>query len=337
MSSSLLDIFVVLLYYIAYNILWEEVKSMGDHSHHSHEGIFSFLTEHLGEAGRFLDEVVFHGLIEVLILLPFLYLTYLLMEFIEHKASAKTRSLMVSAGRLGPLAGAPLGAVPQCGFSSVASNLYAGRVITMGTLVAVFLSTSDEMLPILVAGNVNITTVLLIILYKIAVAIVAGFAIDLVLRLMGGGKREINIDDLCDEDGCHCEKGIFLSALHHTVSVGLWCLAVVMGIGTLIFFLGEQTLAALVIDVPVLSHLICAIIGLIPNCAASVALSNLALSGIITSGEMIAGLFSAAGVGMFVLFKINKRIKENLVIVGLVVAIGAIFGFIADLIPALAI
>ena len=206
-----------------------------NHSHHSHNGLFSFLTEHLGEVGRFIDEVIFHGLLEVLILLPFLYLTYLLMEFIEHKASAKARSVMARAGKLGPLAGAPLGAVPQCGFSSVASNLFAGRVITMGTLVAVFLSTSDEMLPILIAGNADLTAVLLIMVYKIVVAIAAGFAIDLVLRIMGRGKDEINIDDICDEDGCHCEDGIFISALHHTVSVGLWCLGVVMAIGALVY------------------------------------------------------------------------------------------------------
>ncbi|MBR2930053.1 MAG: arsenic efflux protein [Clostridia bacterium] len=299
-------------------------------AHGEHISLFS---EHLGELGHFLDEVVVHGLIEVLILIPFLYLTYLAMEFIEHKASDKTKAAMSKAGRLGPLVAAPLGALPQCGFSTVASNLYTGRVITLGTLVAVFLSTSDEMIPILIAGNVNIATVLLIILYKIVVAIAAGFAIDLVLRLLGKKKSEINIDEICDEDGCHCEDGIFLSALHHTVSVGLWCLAVVLSLNALVYFVGTEVLAAAVIDVPVLSHLICALIGLIPNCAASVALSSLALEGIITSGEMIAGLFSAAGVGMFVLFRMNKHLKENLLVVGLVVAIGTLFGALADLIP----
>ena len=189
------------------------------------------------------------------------------------------------------------------------------------------------MIPILVAGSVPITTVLLIIVYKIAVAVVAGFAIDLTLKLFGRGTGEINIDEICDEDGCHCEEGIFLSALHHTVSVGLWCLAAVMGIGTLIFFVGQENLAAIVIDLPVLSHLICALIGLIPNCAASVALSQLALGGIITLGEMIAGLFSAGGVGMLVLFKMNKCKRENWTIVLLLVLIGTAFGAIADLIP----
>ena len=306
-------------------------------SHASHAGIFDFLTEHLGEFGRFLDEVVLHGIFELLILIPFLYLTYLLMEFIEHKASDKTRAAMTKAGKLGPLVGAPLGALPQCGFSAVASNLYTGRVITLGTLVAVFLSTSDEMIPILLAGSVDIVTVLLIIIYKIVVAVLAGVAIDLISRLVGRDKGEINIDEICDEDGCHCERGIFLSALHHTVSVGRWCLAVIMAIGTLVFFLGTETLAAIVPDIPLVSHFICALIGLIPNCAASVALSELALGGIITTGEMISGLFSAAGVGLFVLFKVNKRHKENLMVVVLLLVIGTVFGAIADLIPWMAI
>ena len=306
-------------------------------SHESHEGIFHFLTENLGEFGRFIDEVIFHGITEILVLIPFLFLTYLLMEFIEHNASDKTRSAMTKAGRLGPLVGAPLGALPQCGFSTVAANLFCGRVISMGTLVAVFLSTSDEMLPVLIAGNVDITVVLLIILYKILVGAVAGLVIDFVLRLIKPEKDQIDIDGMCDEEGCKCESGIFRSALHHTVSVGLWCLIVVLSINTLIFFIGSEFLASIIIDIPVLGHLICALIGLIPNCVASVLLSELAVSGIISSGEMIAGLFSAAGVGMFVLFKVNKRRKENLIIVLLVLAIGALFGAVADLIPPLAI
>ena len=297
--------------------------------HGEHGGLF----ESLGEAGRFIDEVLIHGLSEVLILIPFLYLTYLLMEFIEHKASDKTRMLMSRAGRFGPLVGAPLGALPQCGFSTVASNLYTAKIITLGTLISVFLSTSDEMIPILLAGNVDIVTILLIIVYKILVGLVAGVIIDLVLRLLRKDNREIDIDEICDEDGCHCERGIFLSALHHTISVGLWCLAVILGLNALIFFVGTDTLGSIIPDIPLVGHLICALIGLIPNCAASVALTELALEGIITSGQMIAGLFSSAGVGMFVLFKMNKNIKENMLVVGLVLVIGVGFGFIADFIP----
>ncbi|MBR7117636.1 MAG: arsenic efflux protein [Clostridia bacterium] len=310
------------------------MENTGLHSSHgAHSGIFSFLTENLGEFGHFLDEVVIHGLLEALMLIPFLYLTYLLMEFIEHKASDKTRAAMAKAGRLGPLVGAPLGAIPQCGFSTVASNLYTGGVITLGTLVSVFLSTSDEMLPIFLAGNVDIVVVLLIIVYKIIVAIAAGFVIDLALKLLGKDEVKRNIDDICEEEGCHCERGIFLSALHHTVTVWLWCLAVILALNSLVFFVGTEHLAAIVPDIPVISHLICAVIGLIPNCAASVALSELALSGVISVGEMMAGLFSAAGVGLFVLFKMNKSKRENWLVVLLVLLVGTVFGAVADLIP----
>ena len=305
--------------------------------HGSHGSVADFLVDTLGKFGAFLDEVVLHSLLDVLNLLPFLFLTYLLMEFIEHKASEKMRALLGRVGGFGPIIGAAVGAVPQCGFSAAAANLYTGRVVTLGTLVAVFLSTSDEMIPILLGGNIQIDKLLLIIVYKIGVAAVAGLAVDLVLRLLGRAKGEINIDEICDEGGCHCEKGILRSALHHTLSVSLWCLAVIAAVGTLVFFIGEEALGAIVPDVPVLSHLICAAVGLIPNCAASVALASLASSGVITVGEMLAGLFAGAGVGIFVLFRMNKHPKENIAVVITVVLIGVIFGAVADLIPAFAI
>ncbi len=305
--------------------------------HGTHGGIFEFLHESFGEFGVFLDEVVLHGLIEMLTIVPFLFLTYLLMEFIEHRASDKVSGFMQGAGVLGPLVGGALGALPQCGFSASASNLYTGRVITLGTLVAVFLSTSDEMLPIFLAGDVDILKVVLIIIYKIVVAIIVGFGVDFAMRLMRRDKGDINIDEICGEDGCHCERGILRSALHHTLSVSLWCLGIILLLNAVVYFVGEEVIGAIIIDVPVLSHLICAIVGLIPNCAASVALSRLALSGFISTGEMLSGLFSAAGVGMFVLFKMNKRVKENLMVVAIVVIAGVFFGLIADLLPWLSI
>ncbi len=305
--------------------------------HGTHGGIFEFLHTSLGSFGVFLDEVVLHGILEMLTILPFLFLTYLLMEFIEHKASDKVRAFMHRAGGFGPLVGAALGALPQCGFSASASNLYTGRVITLGTLIAVFLSTSDEMLPIFLAGDVDIGKVMLIIIYKIIVAIIAGFAVDIVVRLTRRGEGEISIDEMCGEDGCHCEEGILRSAIHHTVSVSLWCLGIILSLNALVYFVGEDVIGAIIVDIPVLSHALCALVGLIPNCAASVALSRLAISGFITTGEMLAGLFSAAGVGMFVLFKVNKRIKENLTVVAVVVLVGIIFGFLADFIPYLKI
>ena len=296
--------------------------------HATHSGVFM----RLGSLGHFLDEVVFHAFLDTLKLVLLLFLTYLLMEFIEHKASDKAKSVMTRAGNFGPAIGGAFGAVPQCGFSAAAANLYTGRVITLGTLVAVFLSTSDEMLPIMIAGNIKISKVLLIILYKIAVGIAAGFAIDATLKLLNVKREEINIDEICDNDNCHCERGIFFSALHHTVSVSVFILLVSIGINAVIFFVGYDSLSSGVLSLPVISHLLCAIIGLVPNCASSVALTRLAMSGVVSVGAMMSGLFAGAGVGLLVLFKMNKRVKENVIVIALLVGIGLIFGLLADLI-----
>ena len=292
---------------------------------HTEEGLIGFL-----------DEVILHGLLDTLTLIPFLFLTYLLMEFIEHKATGKTTAFIKRAGSLGPLPAALLGAIPQCGFSAAAANLYTGRVITLGSLVAVFLSTSDEMLPVLLSGGFPLTDALIIVSYKALVAVAVGFAVDGVLRLFGKGKEEINIDELCDADDCHCERGILHSALHHTITTGLFLFLVTLFINAVIFFVGEDALAMLMYNKPFISHAIAAVFGLIPNCAASVTLATFASEGLITAGTMMAGLFSGSGVGILVLFKINKNLKQNLAITALLVASGFIFGLLADFIPFLA-
>ena len=289
----------------------------GEHS----EGIVSFL-----------EEVLLHGIIDTAIILPFLFLAYLLMEFIEHKASEKAKGLMEKSGVLGPLIGGVAGAIPQCGFSAAASNFYTGKVITLGTLIAVFLSTSDEMLAIMVAGKASITLIATVILYKAAVGIIVGFAVDGILSFIGRGKEKINIDEICDNDNCRCENGIWRSALHHTFSVGSFILLITVLINALIFFVGSETLASVMYDKPVISHIIAAILGLIPNCAVSVALTNLCLEGFITAGTMISGLFSGAGVGLLILFKVNKNLKENLIVTAILFSAATVFGIVADLI-----
>ena len=301
-----------------------------EHSHHS--GLAHFLSERLGKFGEFLDEVVFHGFIDTLKLVLFLFLTYLLMEFIEHKASDKVKSTMTKAGSFGPLLGGVFGAVPQCGFSAAAANLYTGRVITLGTLVAVFLSTSDEMLPILIAGSMDVSKVLLIIAYKCAVGIVMGFAIDITMKLVKVKKEDINIDEICDNDDCHCENGIVRSALHHTLSVSFFVFLVTLAVNALVFFVGEEALSGTLFALPVISHILSALVGLIPNCASSVALTRLAMSGVISTGSMMSGLFAGAGVGLLILFKMNRRPKENIAVVAMLVLIGVLFGILADLI-----
>ncbi len=294
----------------------------------------AFLHAHSEGSGvlHVLESVFLDGLLDTLKLVPFLFLTYLLMEFIEHRSADKTQRLVQRAGTLGPVIGGALGAVPQCGFSAAASNLYAGRVITVGTLVAVFLSTSDEMLPILLTGDIPVTTVLLILLYKALVGILVGFALDFALRLLNRNRDEINIDAICDEDNCHCERGILYSAIHHTLTISLFVLLVTFCINGLVLAVGEERLGNAVGALPVLSHIVAALVGLIPNCAASVVLSTLCAEGIISSGVMMAGLFSNAGVGLLVLFRVNKRLRENLLIVALLIIVGVVFGLLGDLI-----
>jgi hypothetical protein len=280
----------------------------------------------------FLEEVLLDGFLDTLKLIPFLFLTYLLMEFIEHRASDKALGFMKKSGNLGPLVGGAFGIAPQCAFSAVAANLYTGRVITLGTMLAVFLSTSDEMLPILIAENAQPKKILIILGYKAAVAIVMGFAVDILLRLLGRGKREINIDEICENDNCHCERGILHSAIHHTVTISIFVFVITLVLNSLIFFIGTERLSYLGDAAPVLSHLIFAILGLIPGCATSVAIATLGMNGIISTGAMLSGLFTGAGVGNIILWRLNSNKKENLFIMLTLVAIGFLFGFLADVI-----
>ncbi len=285
-----------------------------------------------GEMAHWATEIFLHGLLDTLKIIPFLFLTYLLMEFIEHRAGERAEGFMKRAGVFAPVVGGALGAVPQCGFSAAAANLYAGRIISVGTIVAVFLSTSDEMIPILVSGSVPVGTVVLVVLYKALVGIMVGLALDLALRLMKREPEAINIDAICDEDNCHCERGIWYSALHHTATISLFVLLVTLAINALVFFVGEENLGAVMYGKPFISHIIAAIFGLIPNCAASVALASLCAEGLITAGTMMSGLFSGAGVGLLVLCRVNKKPKENALIIGIVLAAGVLFGLLGDLI-----
>lgn len=278
----------------------------------------------------FLHEVLLDGLIDTAKLLPFLFLTYLVMEFIEHRAAAKAEHLLLRVGRFGPLLGGLFGAVPQCGFSVAAANLYAGHLLTAGTLVAVFLSTSDEMLPLLLSGGVRWQTILLLIGGKAAVGILVGFLFDLLFRRRGKEDSDLHIDELCDKDGCHCERGILRSALHHTLHITVFLLLVTLAINTLVFFVGAERLSAVMSSLPGVSHTIAALFGLIPNCAASVALTQFWMDGIITAGTMLAGLLPGAGLGLLVLFRVNPRQRENLLILAVLVACGVGFGVLAD-------
>lgn len=363
------------------------------------------LHAHGAEGESFLTEVLLHGLLECARLLPFLFVTYLLMEYIEHRAARRAEGFIRSSRGFAPVLGGLLGVVPQCGFSAAAANLYSGGIITVGTLVAVFLSTSDEMLPILISGNFSAAAIFSILGYKAVSAIICGVVIDLVMRKIKGkndsaaehshehhsheaehyhdsaehqdehshqhendsyehhengaqehidhhrhseaeahhahpSEKENRVEHSHDDEDCHicheghghCSKGVFASAIFHTLKTTGFVLFITLIINSAMFFIGEEELFAALPKLPVFSHLLAAIFGLIPNCAASVALTSLAASGIISSGEMLAGLFSGAGVGLAVLMRNKIERGKKILILAVLVAAGTVFGLLADLI-----
>ena len=278
-------------------------------------------------------DVIKDTLFDSIKLLPFLFLAYLLMEYLEHKTGNKTKGIVKKSGKLGPLWGGIIGIFPQCGFSAAAANLYAGKIITMGTLIAVFLSTSDEMLPILISEAAPASLILKILAIKLVVGIIAGFIIDLVINVIGKTKKvepEEAVGYMCEHDHCDCEHGIFKSALKHTINIFIFITIITFAINTLIHFIGEETIEKAIAGVPVLGILVSSIFGLIPNCAGSVIITELYLSNLISFGSMIAGLLVGSGIGILVLFKSNKNIKENLTITGLLMLVGIIVGLIID-------
>ena len=278
-------------------------------------------------------EVFEDAIIDSVKLIPFLFLTYLLMEYIEHKTKEKTKETIKKSGKYGPFIGALLGIVPQCGFSVSATNLYAARVITLGTLIAVYLSTSDEMLPIFLSEGVAIDIILKILAIKLIIGMIAGFLIDFVIRLKNKGNTEKEkIIDLCEKEHCHCEHGIFKSALKHTINIFIFIFVFTLIINLVIHLIGEENIAGFMLDRPILGPILSGIIGLIPNCASSVIITQMYLANLISIGTMIAGLLVSAGVGLAVLFRTNKGVKENIKITILLYAIGVVSGILLELI-----
>lgn len=275
-------------------------------------------------------DVIIDTLIDTFKLLPFLFLTYLIMEYIEHKTSSKTKEAIKKSGKFGPLLGGLVGIFPQCGFSVSATNLYAGRVITLGTLMAVYLSTSDEMLPILISEAAPISLILKILGIKLVIGIVVGFIIDMLHQFskkrnfFKNQPSESSIEKLCEHDHCHCEEGIFKSAIRHTISITLFIAIITFLINTVIFFIGEDNLSNLLGNTSFLAPILASLIGLIPNCAGSVILTKLFLSNVISASAMIGGLLVSSGVGLIVLFKINRPLKDSFKIVTLLYIISVI-------------
>lgn len=270
-------------------------------------------------------------------IIPILFLAYLLMEFLERHMSDRTTDLVRRSGRFGPVIGSLLGAFPQCGFSAAASSLYAGRVITVGTLLAVYLSTSDEMLPIFLSEQVPAGTIVRILGLKVGVGLLAGLLVDLGARATRKRRNQKLVDDIAIEEFCEHEHaheeedGIWLSALKHSLVILGWIFGISLVLNGLIAAIGEENLGGLVVNMPVVGELLAGLVGLIPNCAASVVITQLYLEGVIGVGPMMSGLLVGAGIGLVVLFKSNRGVKRNLSIVGILYLVGVFAGIVIDL------
>ncbi len=281
-------------------------------------------------------DALYDAVLDTAKITPFLFITYLCMEYLETHTEDRIQDLVKRAGWMGPFWGGLLGAVPQCGFSAAASNLYAGRTITLGTLIAIFLSTSDEMLPIMVSEAVPLSRILRILILKVFIGMICGFLIDSICHILKSRKtgqpedgESFQIERLCEKEHCHCEKGgIALSALKHTVNIILFVLVITFFLNLAFLYLGEDTLSAYIANRPIPGLLLSALIGLIPNCGASVLLTQMYLHGVLPASHLIAGLLDGAGVGLLILFRVNPEHKQNLGIVVLLYSLAVLSGLL---------
>lgn len=349
-----------------------------------------------------------HALEDTLALVPFLFVTYIALEALEHAAGTRANAVVRRAGAAGPVVGALLGVVPQCGFSAMAATLYAGRVVTLGTLVAVFLSTSDEMLPMLVAERVDSGLLFRVLGLKVLVALITGVLADLAIRALRknarvhaflrrtvlsvrrdgmegdvvdqmaeGGETAEHICRLCEQDHCGCghdhahthggehghehgndrghehadehvagcDRGhghdhshaggrfgivgsIVMSAVSHTVQVSLFIFLVTFALVLVLETVGEDALAAFLSGNQPLAVFASALVGLVPNCSASVVITQLYLEGVLGFAPLMAGLLTSAGVGYLVLFRTNRHPRENTVIVVGLFLVACVWGLV---------
>lgn len=273
-------------------------------------------------------------------ILPFLFLTYLVMEYVEHKMAENSKDMIRKSGKFGPFLGAVCGAVPQCGFSAAASNLYAGRMITRGTLLAIYLSTSDEMLPILISEQVPAMVIAKILGLKILIGMACGFLVDVIWakhqKIRAYAQKphkgeKFHIDQICENENCKCEEGILKSACRHTLHIFLF-----IGLFSVLFnicigAIGRENIESFILNKPVAGVFLSGIIGLIPNCAASIMITSLYLEGMMSFGAMMAGLLVGAGVGLLVLCRVNEDVKDNLLVIGLLYLCGIAGGIMIEI------
>lgn len=274
-----------------------------------------------------MKEIILETLIDSIKLLPFLFITFLLIELFEHKFTKKSKQIIQKNKKLGPLFGSILGIVPQCGFSVAATNLYITRIITLGTLFSVYLSTSDEMLPLLIAEKAPASLIIKILIIKVIFALIIGFIIDLIIK-----KENKPTYEICKDDHCDCKESIIKASIRHTINIFIFILISTFIINIILEYLGISYLENIFLKNNIFGSFITSLIGLIPNCASSVVLTELFLNKAISFGALIGGLLTGAGVALLVLFKENKNKKENIKIIVLLYLIGAISGVLIELI-----
>ncbi len=274
-----------------------------------------------------MKEIIIDTIIDALKLLPFLFITFVLLEYMEHKTSNHTKKIVEKSGKLGPIIGSFLGIFPQCGFSVAATNLYATKMVTLGTLIAVYLSTSDEMLPILISEQISIGLIIQILIIKVLAGIIIGILIDTIIKPKD---NETEIEEFCHNEHCHCEHGILKSSMKHTLHILCFIVITTFFLNVGFSYLGENTIKKLFLNNNPFSSFLTGLIGLIPNCGASVVVTELYLNHTITFGAMMAGLLTGSGIALLVLFKTNKNLKENLKILTILYSSGVVIGMFLD-------
>lgn len=279
-------------------------------------------------------DIIQDTLIDVIKLIPFLIITFYIIELLEHKFSSKTQKLMTNSKKIAPLIGSILGIFPQCGFSVMATNLYITRIISLGTLIAVYLSTSDEMLPIMLSRNIELSIILKILAIKLIVGIIIGFLVDYFTKKLTPKNQPIDLH-ICEEEHCHCDQSLLKSSLKHTINIVIFLLIVIFILNWTIEYIGIDTLSKMFLKDTPFAPFIASLVGLIPNCAASVTITELYLTNALSLGSTIAGLLTGSGVAILVLFRTNKNLSENLTILAIIYLSGSLIGFLINLITPL--
>ncbi len=270
-------------------------------------------------------------LLDNLLLLPFLFVTYLVLEMLEARADGALERSLGRTRHFGPLFGALSGAVPQCGFSAAAASLYAGGAITAGTLIAVFLSTSDELIPVLISEKVPVALVCKIVAVKVAAGLAVGFAVNAVMNLLGKGGAKLHVDELCAHSRCSCKerKGVFVPALVHTAEIFVFILVISGAVELTLHFVGEDGLRGLILNRPWAGEAIAGLLGFIPNCAVSVTGAQIYLKNGMSAGALMAMSLTGSGVGLLVLFRTNRHWLANLAIMAVLYVTGVVLGHLA--------